>query len=166
VTAQLTDPQVAAAGGPRPAPRIRASDADRHATVQRVQDGIARGLLAFDEGSDRMAAAWAGRYLDDLTPLTADLPPATPTQAATAPGWPALGAPTRRQLRHSLRTTATAMPRFNRLTAVSSPSPRWWPRPSSPRCTASSRTHHGREGANPRGGLQGGGCGDDDFGGP
>jgi hypothetical protein len=35
------------------APRMRASDADRLATVKHLQDAMARGLLAPDEGSER-----------------------------------------------------------------------------------------------------------------
>jgi hypothetical protein len=82
-TTALTDavPAGATRHGPPP---LRASDADRHATVHLLQDAVARGLLTTDEGSERMAAAYAARHLDDLPPLTADLPP---TPAPAAPGW-------------------------------------------------------------------------------
>jgi hypothetical protein len=71
------------------APAPRASDADRHATVAALQDAVACGRLSPEEGSERMAAAYATRHLHDLPPLTADLPAATPA-APAAPGWPAL----------------------------------------------------------------------------
>ena len=55
---------------------MRASDADRDATVVVLQDAVARGLLTPDEGSERMAAAFGAVYRADLPSLTADLPPA------------------------------------------------------------------------------------------
>jgi hypothetical protein len=73
-----------------PAPaRLRASDADRQQTVHLLQDAAARGLLTPDEAGERMAAAYAAQHLDELPPLTADLPPGVPP-AAVAPGWRAL----------------------------------------------------------------------------
>lgn len=109
-----------ASGQTPPRTRMRASDADRHVTVELLQDGMTRGLLTFDEGSDRMAAAWNSRYLDELAPLTADLPPAAPAAAETAaaPGWPALAALAAAQLRHILATAPTRDPRLNRLLAA------------------------------------------------
>ena len=59
-------------------PRMRASDADRHATVQVLQDAMARGLLTPDEAGERMAAAFAAVHRADLEPMTADLPPRPP----------------------------------------------------------------------------------------
>ncbi len=72
-----------------PPPRMRASDADREAVVRTLLDGIARGLLTLDEGDERVATAYAARFLDELPRLTADLPPA-PASAPVAPGWRAL----------------------------------------------------------------------------
>ena len=69
--------------------RLRASDADRQQTVQLLQDAAARGLLAQDEAGERMATAYAAQHLDELPPLTADLP-AVALPAPTAPGWRAL----------------------------------------------------------------------------
>jgi len=86
---------------PQPAPRVRASDADRHVVVHRLQEAVARGLLTFDEGSERMARAWDSRHLDELPALTADLP-ATALPAPTAPGWRALGLLALLQLRTTL----------------------------------------------------------------
>ncbi len=94
-------------GGPRPAPPMRAADSDRAATVHVLQDAVARGLLTPDEGSDRMAAAWAAVHLRDLAPLTADLPAApapAPLPARTgAPGWRPLGLMAWEQVRTTVR---------------------------------------------------------------
>ena len=87
------------------APRMRASDADRLATVKQLQDAVARGLLMPDEGSERMADAFAAVHLTDLDPLTEDLPPAPPER--TAPGWRSLGVLAVEQVRTSLTTAAT-----------------------------------------------------------
>jgi hypothetical protein len=87
------------------APRMRASDADRLTAVEKLQDAVARGLLTPDEGSERMADAFAAVHLTDLDPLTEDLPPA-PSER-TAPGWRSLGTLAVEQLRASLTTAAT-----------------------------------------------------------
>lgn len=86
-------------------PRMRASDADRLATVGRLQDAVARGLLMPDEGSQRMADAFAAVHLADLDPLPEDLPPAP--SGPTAPGWRALGALGVEQVRAALTSAAT-----------------------------------------------------------
>jgi hypothetical protein len=93
------------------APSMRASDADRLATVGRLQDAMARGLLTPDEGSERMADAFAAVHVTDLGRLTEDLPPAPPER--TAPGWRALGTLAVEQVRASLTSAATG-----RLTAA------------------------------------------------
>ena len=69
-----------------PPPRLRASDADREAVVQALLDAIARGLLTLQEGDERVTAAYAARFQDELPRLTADLPP-RPASAPVAPGW-------------------------------------------------------------------------------
>ncbi|MGZ4509611.1 MAG: DUF1707 SHOCT-like domain-containing protein [Blastococcus sp.] len=68
---------------------LRASDAERHAVVAVLHDAVARGLLTLAEGDERMGAAYSARFVRDLPPLTADLPPAPPP-APVAPGWRAL----------------------------------------------------------------------------
>ncbi len=90
-------------GGPRPAPPMRAADSDRAATVHVLQDAVARGLLTPDEGSDRMAAAWAAVHLRDLVPLTADLPAAPVPARTAAPGWRPLGLMAWEQARTTVR---------------------------------------------------------------
>jgi hypothetical protein len=98
------------------APRMRASDADRLATVKHLQDAVARGLLTPDEGSERMADAFAAVHLTDLDPLTEDLPPAPPER--TAPGWRSLGTLAVEQVRASLTTAATGRLRVARVAVV------------------------------------------------
>jgi hypothetical protein len=66
--------------------RMRASDADRAATAEVLQDAVARGLLTHEEGGERIAAALSTRYVDELPLLTADLPPVTIAVKAV-PGW-------------------------------------------------------------------------------
>jgi Domain of unknown function (DUF1707) len=100
----------------RSAPRMRASDADRLATVKHLQDAVARGLLTPDEGSERMADAFAAVHLTDLDPLTEDLPPAPPEP--TAPGWRSLGTLAAEQVRASFTTAATGRLRVARVAVV------------------------------------------------
>src|SRR3954447_14527840 len=95
-------------------PRARASDAERVATVVAVQDAVARGLLTHDEGGERMAAAFAARFRDQLPELTADLPPA-PAGAATAVGWGRLGAALLAQLGSEPAATRAAGLRSRRV---------------------------------------------------
>jgi hypothetical protein len=99
-----------------PTPRLRASDADREAVVRTLLDGIARGLLTLEEGDERVAAAYAARFLDDLPRLTADLPPA-PAPAPVAPGWRALALLTWLQV----RTAVTGLWRGTRRAVGSRP---------------------------------------------
>ena len=101
VTAATADPHL-------PGPRMRASDADRHATVHVLQDAMARGLLTPAEGSDRMSAAFAAVHLEDLKPITADLPePEGPTQSSKTVGWRPLLLMVLEQLQSSLRSAIT-----------------------------------------------------------
>jgi hypothetical protein len=102
-------------------PGLRASDADRHATVARLQEAVALGLLTHDEGSQRMSAAYEARYLDDLPPLTADLPEppsAPPAPRPSAPGWRALLAMAWVQLRTLVAGSPTGRPSWRRLAVV------------------------------------------------
>jgi hypothetical protein len=82
-------------------PAVRASDADREAVVAVLHDAVMRGLLTLDEGNDRVAAAYAARYLTDLPELTADLPPMA-APAPVAPGWRALATLAWLQLRTAM----------------------------------------------------------------
>lgn len=61
--------------------QMRASDQDREQVVARLNDAVGKGLLTLPEAEERIAAAYAARFLDDLTPLTADLPSPEPDPA-------------------------------------------------------------------------------------
>lgn len=108
-TAAVADPQLA--GQP-----MRASDADRHATVQQLQDAIARGLLTPAEGSDRMGTAFAAVHLEDLEPITADLPRST--SHSKSKGWRPLLLMVLEQLQSSLRGAITGRRRSAQLGAA------------------------------------------------
>jgi hypothetical protein len=75
------------------APEIRASDQDRDAVAQRLQQAFAERRLDDDEFDERMRAALTARTGADLEKLTADLP--APTPASGAPTIP-IASPGRR----------------------------------------------------------------------
>lgn len=87
--------------------RVRASDAERTATVETLQDAITRGLLTHDEGGERMAAAFAASFRDELPPLTDDLP-AAPAVAPSAVGWRAAWAVLCAHVGHEARVSRAA----------------------------------------------------------
>src|SRR3954469_8744500 len=99
-------------------PRLRASDAERAATVQAVQDAMARGQLTHEEGDERMAAAFAARYRDELPALTADLAPAAVATLALPAGWRALWSALVIQVRAEVAATAAAGFRSRRFLVV------------------------------------------------
>ncbi|MFI9379749.1 DUF1707 domain-containing protein [Kutzneria sp. NPDC052558] len=67
--------------------QMRASDEDRARVVERLNEAVGKGLLTLPEAEERIAAAYAARFLDDLPPLTADLPdPTPPPRPEPAPG--------------------------------------------------------------------------------
>ena len=61
-----------------PKPELRASDADREATVERLRVAAIEGRLDADELEERLGAAYAARHLSELEPLTADVTPPPP----------------------------------------------------------------------------------------
>jgi hypothetical protein len=73
-----------------PTPELRASDADREATAERLRTAALEGRLDATELDERMSAAYAARWCSELAQLTADVTP--PPAAAPAP--PAVGRPT------------------------------------------------------------------------
>lgn len=111
------DPDRTTPLGTRPEdPDLRASDDDRASTVRLLQDAVVRGLLTADEGSERMAAAWAAVHLRELGPLTADLPRPRPVRAA--PGWGVLATMATEQVRASLHAARSGRLSPARIAAV------------------------------------------------
>jgi hypothetical protein len=71
--------------------RVRASDAEREQVADRLRAAMEEGRLILDEGEQRLAAAYAVTYRDELPELIADLPPAEPPagvpRAGRSRGW-------------------------------------------------------------------------------
>ncbi|WP_433038344.1 DUF1707 SHOCT-like domain-containing protein [Actinomycetospora sp. CA-053990] len=67
-------------------PALRASDADREATVEALHRALGEGRLDVEETGDRVAAAYAARHCHELPPLLADLPTGG-TTGPDAPSW-------------------------------------------------------------------------------
>jgi len=69
---------------------VRASDAERERIAQLLQSAAAEGRLSPDEAGERLAAASAATYREDLQQLVADLPvahePEAVEQRRPAPG--------------------------------------------------------------------------------
>lgn len=61
---------------PEPTRRLRASDADRDAVLQVLQDAHVAGRLTLDEVTDRQDRALAAKYIDEFDELVDDLPEA------------------------------------------------------------------------------------------
>jgi hypothetical protein len=53
---------------------VRASDADRERVAAILRGAAGRGLLTLAEVDERLARVYAATHVDDLPPLTADLP--------------------------------------------------------------------------------------------
>jgi hypothetical protein len=53
---------------------VRLSDSERHAVVQRLNDGYADGRLSLDELNERVDAAYGATTRGDVVALTTDLP--------------------------------------------------------------------------------------------
>jgi hypothetical protein len=85
-------------------PPVRASDDERTAVVRVLHDAVARGLLTLEECDERVTAAFATRFVHELPPLTADLPPVAPP-APVAPGWRAVAVLLWLQLRTLLNSS-------------------------------------------------------------
>lgn len=70
---------------------IRASDAEREATMAALRDAAAEGRLTFEELADRLEVAATAVTRDDLAALSADLPSGQEAGAAPAPWSPGPG---------------------------------------------------------------------------
>jgi hypothetical protein len=64
---------------------LRASDADRERTVERLRTAALEGRLDSDELEERLAAAYGSRWCSELSALVADV---TPPPAARPPAQP------------------------------------------------------------------------------
>ena len=67
-------------------PRMRAGTTDRQAAVDRLTTHFADGRLDAAEFDQRVATAYSSTYLDELTPLFADLPQSRPDRPPWASG--------------------------------------------------------------------------------
>lgn len=82
-----------------PVRELRASDADREATAERLRVAAMEGRLDADELEERLTAAYAARLCSELSPLTADVTPPAPPAAPRppfAPPRPPFAVPRRR----------------------------------------------------------------------
>lgn len=70
-------------------PRMRAGDRDRQGVVERLGRHFGEGRLTVEEFDERVVRAHASVFLDELPPLTADLPADTPPQHRPARRRPA-----------------------------------------------------------------------------
>jgi DUF1707 SHOCT-like domain len=71
--------------------RMRASDRDRQAVVDRLRTGLEDGRLTMEEYVERMGLAYQAKTYADLAPLHADLPAADRAPGPAAPGPAVLG---------------------------------------------------------------------------
>ena len=54
--------------------RLRTSDKEREQVAEILRAAMAEGRLTLDEGEERLTAAYAAKFRDELGPLTRDLP--------------------------------------------------------------------------------------------
>jgi hypothetical protein len=54
--------------------RLRTSDKEREQIAEILRAAMTEGRLDLQEGEERLAAAYAAKFRDELRPLTADLP--------------------------------------------------------------------------------------------
>jgi hypothetical protein len=78
-----------------PTPELRASDADREATAERLRVAALEGRIDSTELDERMSAAYNARFCSELAALTADVtPPAPPPAPPARPTFVRASAPT------------------------------------------------------------------------
>lgn len=68
-------------------PNIRAGDADRERTAERLRKGHAEGRLDMDEFQQRLERCYEAKTLDDLGELVSDLPRQDDHDDRRPPGW-------------------------------------------------------------------------------
>jgi Domain of unknown function (DUF1707) len=78
--------EIVPAGGEAGPAGLRASDADRDRSLDRLQDALAVGMIDLEEFNDRSEQALQARTRRELAVVTADLPAAeTPAARARRP---------------------------------------------------------------------------------
>lgn len=75
-----TPPQRPSPVTPFPGVRVRCSDAERNRVTEQLQVHYVDGRLWMDEYEQRLAAALAATYVDELPMLLAELPPIPPNR--------------------------------------------------------------------------------------
>jgi hypothetical protein len=93
---------------------LRASDAERTATVERLHQALGAGRLDLAETEERVTAAYAARHRHELTALLTDLP-ASDATTGPAPSWTALWALAVWRVRAFLAGTAVESPTSRQL---------------------------------------------------
>ncbi len=78
----MTDPDRPPDNGSRVNPPMRASDADRAVTAERLRVALSEGRLDLAEYDERVRDAYAAVTQRDLVPLVADLPEPVPDKAS------------------------------------------------------------------------------------
>jgi hypothetical protein len=68
-----------------PSGKVRASDAEREAVVERLRVATVEGRLTLSELTERTEAAYTATTRGDLVPITADLPAVSGSPAAPTP---------------------------------------------------------------------------------
>jgi hypothetical protein len=68
-------------------PALRASDADREATAERLRTAAMEGRLDSDELEARLEAAYGARWCHQLEPLTLDVTPPPPPVPSVRPAF-------------------------------------------------------------------------------
>ena len=68
-----------------PSGKVRASDAEREAVVERLRVATVEGRLTLSELTERTEAAYTATTRGDLVPITADLPAMSGSPAAPTP---------------------------------------------------------------------------------
>ena len=87
------NPNDATRSGPN---RLRTSDQEREQVAEILRAAMTEGQLTLEEGEERLGAAYAAKFRDELGPLTADLPGGGRAALANTPQ---ARAATRRDLR-------------------------------------------------------------------
>lgn len=87
--------------------RMRTSDKEREQVAEILRAAMTEGRLNLEEGEERLAAAYAAKYRDELAPLTVDLPDGGRRALAETP---AARLATRRSMRrHTAFVVAAAL---------------------------------------------------------